>query len=290
MPWGRCDDGHYRHRKVSELDDDLRKGCLALYWLAVSWCNDQLTDGRVPSSTVRMLGGDVAEAEELVRVGLWEKDGKAYRIHDFLDYNKSRDQVFADRAQRSAAGALGAASRWGSDSGSPNGSYGGSLGDSSSEMHGGEDAPSPVPRTPVFPSPAPLARDGLPHITTEAQRLIEGLTGKPIRTAGDRQLTEYDRQLETHGLPAVTTAYRLVSERIKNPTGRQLVWSALRVLEPFTTPQDIAKAESNGASKAELERTRKLIESYERTAPRQKSDLTPIGDILARSNATRSAS
>ena len=261
MPWGRCDDGHYRHRKVAELDDDLRKGSLALYWLAVSWCNDQLTDGRVPASAVRLLGGDVAEAEELVRVGLWEKDGKAYRIHDFLDYNKSREQVVADRAQRSAAGALGAASRWGSDSGSPSGSYGGSLNGSPSESNGGKDAPSPVPRTPVIPSPASLAREGLPHITPEAQSLIEELSGRTMLTAGDRQLTEFDRQLEAHGFAKVNAAYRRVAAGIKNPTARQLVWSALRVLEPFQTPQDIAKAEAQTSSKAELDRTRRYIAS-----------------------------
>jgi hypothetical protein len=100
MPFGWVDDRHYRHQKLLELDEGLRKGCIALFWLAISWCNDQLTDGRVPTGTVRLLGGDLTEAEELVRVRLWERDGKAYRVHDYLDFNKSRDQVMADRAVR----------------------------------------------------------------------------------------------------------------------------------------------------------------------------------------------
>ena len=88
MPWGRIDDGHWRHRKVAKLDDDLRKPCLALFWLAVSWANDHGTDGHISSTGLRQLDGTREEADELVRVGLWERDGKAYRIHDFLDFNK----------------------------------------------------------------------------------------------------------------------------------------------------------------------------------------------------------
>lgn len=108
--------------------------------------------------------------------------------------------------------------------------------------------------------------DGLPHITPEAQRLIEGLTGKLITTAGDKQLTEYDRQLEAHGLAKVSDAYRRVAGSVKNPTYRQLIWSALRVLEPFTTPQDIAKVEAQTSSKAAIERTRAYIDSLRDTA------------------------
>ena len=80
MAWGRCDDGFYRHDKVAELDDRLRKGCVSLYWLAIAWCNDRLTDGRVPPGTLRILGADVAEAEELARVGLWEVDGSGWEF------------------------------------------------------------------------------------------------------------------------------------------------------------------------------------------------------------------
>jgi hypothetical protein len=111
MPYGWIDDGHYRHRKLAELDERLRKGCVALFWLAISWCNDQLTDGRVPTGAVRLLGGDSAEADELVRVRLWERDGKGYRVHDFLDFNKSRDQVAADRASRHDLAVAGGTAR-----------------------------------------------------------------------------------------------------------------------------------------------------------------------------------
>lgn len=265
MPWGRIDDGHWRHRKVAALHDDLRKPCLALFWLAVSWSNDQGTDGRVTGTGLRQLDGTREEAEELVRVGLWDRDGSGYQIHNFLDFNKSSEQVAQDRAQRSAAGAAGAAKRW-SDSESsstPNS-------DSLHGEHGGDpnemDAPYPVSRTPVIPSPAPDARDGLPHITDEAARFLEGITGRTVLTAGHKQLAEYDRQLEAHGEEVVFRAYRRIAKSMTNPTARQLVWSALRVLEPFVTPTDIKRLEAKEreddekrAHAARLEATRQRI-------------------------------
>lgn len=202
MAWGRVDDGHYRHRKLAELDEDLRKGCIALFWLAISWCNDQLTDGRVPASTVRMLGGDVDEADELVRVGLWEGDGQAYRVHDFLDFNKSRQQVEADRAQRAAAGAAGAKARWnGASSGE---SSGGSLGDSDgeppSEPNGGDDAPSPVREIPDSRLPRPprptRARD-------DAEPVFKALEARGVRVDRSNGDARKIRDLVTaHGVEA----------------------------------------------------------------------------------------
>lgn len=270
MPWGRIDDAHWRHRKVAALDDALRKPCLALFWLAVSWANDNRTDGAVSATGIRQLDGTKEEAEELVRVGLWERDGRGYRIHDFLDFNKSQAQLANEKAQRTMAGHAGAAARWSND-GEPHGKSPHEMpSEMPSEMHGeldgGGDAPYPVSRTPVLPAPAPLSRDGLPHIDDEARTFLEGMTGKPILTAGPKQLDEYDRQIEQHGLPAVVAAYQKVAKTMRHPTARQLVWSALRVLEPFATPTDIRKLEekdredeSERAHRQRLEATQRRI-------------------------------
>lgn len=278
MPWGRVDDGHYRHPKVLELDEEHRKGCLALYWLAISWCNDHLTDGRVPVGTVRLLGADVVEAEELVRVGMWEKDGRGYRVHDFLDFNKSKEQVLIERVQRTEAGRLGAAARWPRSGTSPSGSPSTSSSTSPSgvpselpdEPIGESDAPYPVPRTPysVTPFPAPtFARDGLPNIDDEARTFLEGITGRTLAMAGDKQLAEYDRQLGDHGKAAVFRAYRKVMKGLPGtarPHARQVVWPVMKVLEPFADPKVAEKAEREAeeqvAHRARLEKTRRLID------------------------------
>lgn len=274
MPWGRIDDAHWRHRKVAMLDDDLRKPCLALFWLAVSWSNDHGTDGHVSATGLRQLDGTREEADELVRVGLWDRDGKSYRIHDFLDFNKSQAQLAMEKAQRTMAGAAGAAARWSSDGESHGTSHGKSPHEPPSEvlseMHGELDAPYPVSRTPVIPVPAPPARDGLPHIDDEAVRFIEGLTGKPIVAAGHKQLAEYDRQIEAHGLAAVVAAYSKVARPMKSPTARQVIWSALRILEPFVSPQDVRRMEEaeradeeQRAHRNRLDATRRRIAEYQ---------------------------
>lgn len=96
MPWGRLDDSLYDHPKLDALGR-YRLSCIGLNTLAQSWCNRWLTDGLVPTDRVERLGGTVALANRLVDAGLWEKVDGGYRIHDFLDYNDSRETVLAQR-------------------------------------------------------------------------------------------------------------------------------------------------------------------------------------------------
>lgn len=234
MPWGRVDDQHYRHEKVALLPEEHRKGALALFWLAISWCNDRLTDGLVPAGIVRTLGGDMEEADALVSVGLWERDGRNFRVHDYLDFNKSRRQIEEERAQRRLAGVAGAAARWHPASDLPSGAANDLPSDAASEMHGGSDAP--VPRTPYTSNPDPLSR-GLPHISDEVAAVLEEVTGRSILQAGVRQLSELDRLCEDHGAAVVIGAMRTVADG-KTLTARQVVWPTMKYLEPIpATPK-----------------------------------------------------
>lgn len=262
MPWGRVDDHHYRHEKLGELDDDLRKGCIALYWLAISWCNDRLTDGRVPVGTVRILGGELAEAEELVRVNLWEKDGNGYRVHDFLDFNQSKEQVIRMREQRALAGAAGAAARWHPANDLPSTVPSDLPSGVLDEMHGKQDAPVTRLPLPVSPSPAPTSRDGLPHLTPEVVEAVETLTGRTIGVAGPRQLTELDRLVEDHGPAKVIDAMRKLAGGTKT-TARQLVWGTMKALEPIPSGKEVAKQERTveleDAAKRRLDSTQRYL-------------------------------
>jgi hypothetical protein len=96
MPWGRIDDDLYDHPKVHELGK-YRLPCIGLYALVLSWCNRYLTDGYIPADRVKGFGGTPALAEQLVRVGLWDKTTDGYHVHDFLDYNASAEQVMYRR-------------------------------------------------------------------------------------------------------------------------------------------------------------------------------------------------
>lgn len=92
MPWGRLDDSLYDHPKLDALGKHRLAG-VGLNTLAMSWSNRYLTDGFVPRERVLRLGGTYNLADALVTAGLWEKVEGGFRIHDFLDYNDSRDDV-----------------------------------------------------------------------------------------------------------------------------------------------------------------------------------------------------
>jgi hypothetical protein len=116
MVWVRVDDHFHAHPKVAALEPELMAEVLGLHLLALSWCGDALTDGFLPKGQpARLLGRPVDNLiVELIRVGLWERSGDGYQIHDYLDYNFSKAQVEAASRARSAGGRRGAEARWGS--------------------------------------------------------------------------------------------------------------------------------------------------------------------------------
>lgn len=97
MPWARIDDSLYDHPKLDALGPS-RLPCVGLNTLALSWSNHWLTDGFIPADRVRKLGGTAALADKLVAAGLWERVGEDYRIHDFEEYNETRETVLSERA------------------------------------------------------------------------------------------------------------------------------------------------------------------------------------------------
>ncbi len=108
-------------------------------------------------------------------------------------------------------------------------------------------ASRPVP-VPVYVSSSTEGVQGepWPNLDPEAQTFLEGLTGRQIRQAGDKQLAEYDRQIADHGLVKVVSAYQRVARALgPTPTATQLVWSGRKVLEPFVDPRDVADAEKS---------------------------------------------
>jgi hypothetical protein len=96
-------------------------------------------------------------------------------------------------------------------------------------------------------------RDGLPHVSEYVQMKLEEMTGRPATVAGDRQLTELDRLIEDHGEERVIDALSAVRQSMTDrPTARQLVWAAMKRLEPIPSSSDLGRVESE----AEAERSR----------------------------------
>jgi hypothetical protein len=93
MAWVRIDDRAWSHPKLMGLTGNSFK-----VWVsALCWCNQQETDGAVSASMLRALGGSEKNAEELIKVGLWERTEQGFQVHDYLDYQPSRAELAASR-------------------------------------------------------------------------------------------------------------------------------------------------------------------------------------------------
>lgn len=228
MPWGRIDDAHWRHRKVAQLrHGPLFAEAVALYWLAISWCNDYGTDGRVTPVDVAMLGCDPDAISELVRVGLWDVDGNGYVVHDFLKFNKSAAQVAEDKARYADLAARGVAAR------------------TTATVSDTVDLPAnPVSRTPVL-QVNPVSSAGEDAIDAYAN-----LVGKPTRKVMDW----LDRLQGTYGTGSTVQALVMAYGLDSNPA--TLIGRTEAALKEAKAVMDAEgrEAELDRASKRRFER------------------------------------
>lgn len=124
MAWVRIDDGFAQHPKVVSAGPL----AMAMQIAALCYCNKNLTDGFLPRAVVPTLlnlegiavglqesdhfvSGSSATWQDIVsdllRCGLWEEAERGYKIHDYLDWNLSKDDVLTLRAARADAGRMG---------------------------------------------------------------------------------------------------------------------------------------------------------------------------------------
>lgn len=128
--WTKLDDGILDHPKLAQV------GTLGFAWFVASivYCNRNLTDGFIPYSighrllgpthagpdgklwtvavTCGHVGRDLDEAADeivtwLLEAELWELAPGGYRVHDFEDWNLTKEEVLALRQVRSEAGRKG---------------------------------------------------------------------------------------------------------------------------------------------------------------------------------------
>lgn len=231
MPWGRLDDSLYDHPKLDKLGRH-RLACIGLNTLAQSWCNRWLTDGAVPSDRVPRLGGTIAQADLLVAAGLWERTDDGYRIHDFLDYNDSREMVLEKR---------GSARERMREKRTNRSRSSGEVPTNITRSSGDVQAPRgrvtrPVPSRPV-PSIVSTGEsdNGFDmDLWVKVQRLGEELTGithalpNPYSGHGAQSLSQ------AGAVPWQTfeAAYRQIATVYGRPTARQLVFDAEDILRP----------------------------------------------------------
>lgn len=108
MSWVKLDDNFPGHRKV------LAAGPVAA-WLHIEglcYCAQQKTDGAILDAALSKLTQfskpkAAKLAARLVEVGLWERNGAGYAIHDYLDYNPSKKSLEERREMKRRAGQAG---------------------------------------------------------------------------------------------------------------------------------------------------------------------------------------
>jgi hypothetical protein len=115
MPFLNLDDNFADHEKVDALSD----GGFRLHVSALLYCSRHKTDGFVPLDRVSRLMPRYKRSylTELLDARLWyTRPGDRIEAHDYLDWNKSREQIENDRERirkvRSEAGKKGANKRW----------------------------------------------------------------------------------------------------------------------------------------------------------------------------------
>lgn len=89
--------GFYMNRKVRRLRRTM-PSAISAFVVMLSYCGDNLTDGYVDDDTAEfVLDITVQELDALQQVGLIESVDGGYVIHDYLEHNRSRQQVMAKR-------------------------------------------------------------------------------------------------------------------------------------------------------------------------------------------------
>jgi hypothetical protein len=136
------------------------------------WTAKQQTDGKLPSRLLTRLAwrcqDPATAAAELIEAGVWDKTPEGWEIHDFLDYNPTKEQVVELAAKRSAAGTAGAMARWQTDS-KPD-----------SKSHGKQDGKPYGKNMPPSPSPSPVVESSMSGMKEDS----ECMNGAPTYPPG----------------------------------------------------------------------------------------------------------
>lgn len=109
MAWTRIDDKFLMNPKIQSAG----VYGMALYLSGLIYSNTNLTDGYIPEVMLPALCGLAYQTPGkrvtnlLVELNLWERVSGGYQIHDFLTFNKSKQEIELLNKQRAENGAKG---------------------------------------------------------------------------------------------------------------------------------------------------------------------------------------
>jgi hypothetical protein len=231
VTWVRLDDEFPKHPKIAEVGP---LG-LAMQVAGLCYCNHYLTDGYVPRAVAATLldlegigiftgtyTGEDAHwklvAECLVIAGVWDEVEGGYEIHDYDEYQPSREQVLEERAKKQAAGRAGGKATAAARAKAPASSGGAAVAQAKSK-------PVPVPD----PVPKPGLEEDLSKGVGEdvhKELLVTRLLGA-LGDVDEQAVAAIRNLAKTVPPAALVKVYEsLQSQSVRNPVG--YVLSALR--------------------------------------------------------------
>lgn len=93
-PWVRIDENAMDHPKIGGLPD----GAFRLWVQGLAYCQKYLTDGFIGDVALRGLRAYSQNRRNvLIECGLWDSSDKGINVHDYLEWNESRETIVAAR-------------------------------------------------------------------------------------------------------------------------------------------------------------------------------------------------
>lgn len=95
MTWTKLDDGLHSHPKIRKAWREPR--AVGLHLLAINYATCHELDGKISPEFVEDYLPDAGERERVVAqleaCGLWDRNGVGWEIHDFLQYQPSKQSL-----------------------------------------------------------------------------------------------------------------------------------------------------------------------------------------------------
>lgn len=113
LPWIRLDTNFFDHPKILELMDTKHFRAVLVCLAGMLYSGKHGLGGYIPKSSLRVIGGTVADANRLVGAGLWEaRDGGGWEVHDWESYQFTSAEHEERKRRLSERGRKGAEARW----------------------------------------------------------------------------------------------------------------------------------------------------------------------------------
>lgn len=108
QPYAKLLNCVWRNPKIARICDEHPRA-ICLWVSSISYCADQNNDGRFSLfEASRFIGAHDGEADLMADLGLWDRDGDGWMVHDYLDVQNSAEQRSGGEAK---AGPLSNAER-----------------------------------------------------------------------------------------------------------------------------------------------------------------------------------